>query len=116
MENTILVVDDQYSMQEWIKSMLISAGYNVITADDGTTGIYLAQTEHPVLTMVDNNLPRMNGVEFYNYLHNDPHTSGIPVLIITNEDTGEDSSHVLRKPFNRLSLLLKVKQMLPAHA
>ena len=115
MEHTILVVDDQFSMQEWIRSMLQSAGYNVITAYDGTTGIYLAQTEHPILTMVDFNLPRMSGTEFYQCLHNNPQTSNIPVLFITNEETGEDNSCSLRKPFSRLSLLHKVEQMVPAH-
>ena len=115
MEQTILVVDDQFSMQEWIRSMLLSAGYNVITADDGTAGIYLAQTEHPILTMVDFNLPRMSGMEFYQCLHNNPQTSNIPVLFITNEDTGVDNACSLRKPFSRKSLLYKVEQMIPAH-
>ena len=63
MNNKILVVDDDLSINELIKVNLELAGYTVIQAYDGIKGFALAKQELPSLVVLDVMMPEMNGFE-----------------------------------------------------
>ena len=61
MRHTILVIDDQWSMQELARIVLGAAGYRVLLASDAVTGLCLARTEHPDIAVVDDNIAQKDG-------------------------------------------------------
>ncbi len=80
---TILVIDDQWSMQEYARVVLQAVGYRVLLAEDGVTGLSLARTEHPHVIVMDLCLPDMETVELLRRLRQDSPTARIPVILIT---------------------------------
>lgn len=63
MARTFLVIDDNQSVRESLKFLLLRRGYQVLVAEDGYEALRLAAV-HPVdAAMVDVNMPGMNGIE-----------------------------------------------------
>ncbi len=61
---TILVVDDELSMREFLKILLEKEGYSILTAADGAEALTLTQ-EHAVdLVVSDIRMPGMNGLYY----------------------------------------------------
>ena len=120
MGHTILVVDDQWSMQELARIVLRTAGYRVLLAGDTVTGLSLARTEHPDLTMLDVHMMNNDGSDFLANMRQDPQTAMIPVLLITTAPAAEepaslpqaDIARCLRKPFRPPELLHMVDRLL----
>ena len=54
----ILVVDDDFSIVNIIKTALQQAGYQVLTAHDGESACHLAATRHPHLILMDVMMPQ----------------------------------------------------------
>ena len=63
MGRKILVVDDEAVLVETIAYNLEQAGYQVITAADGASGLEVARRESPDLVILDIMLPEMDGLE-----------------------------------------------------
>lgn len=118
--NTILVIDDQWSMQELARIVLRTAGYRVLLAGDLVTGLCLARTEHPDLVVVDKQLMPPGDAGLQQNLQLDPKTAAIPLIIITacpGEDAGagplsSGTMARLHKPFHPRELLLLVDRIL----
>jgi CheY-like chemotaxis protein len=63
MARTFLVIDDNESVRESLKFLLVRRGYTVLAASDGFEALRLAN-EHVIDgAMVDVNMPGMNGIE-----------------------------------------------------
>lgn len=120
MRHTVLVIDDQWSMQELARIVLHAAGYEVLLAGDGPTGLCLARTAHPDVTVLDLHMPGMDGLDVLRGLHQDNRTATIPVILITTEATEEQASaglragasSYLRKPFHPPDLLSVIEKVL----
>ncbi len=65
MTPTVLVVEDDESLQKMLRMSLSKAGYNVRLASDGLEGKeYFVQHQHEiVLVLTDVLMPKMNGIE-----------------------------------------------------
>src|SRR5665648_882246 len=59
----ILVVDDEASVRNLVKSYLVNEGYDLIEADNGADALKLARTDHPDLIVLDLMLPEVDGLE-----------------------------------------------------
>lgn len=59
----ILVVDDDPSIRESLGLLLMLAGYDVATADDGINAVSHLSRAIPDLIVTDLNMPHMSGVE-----------------------------------------------------
>jgi len=113
MRQTILVIDDQWSMQELARIVLQTAGYHVLLAGDGATGLSLARTQHPDLLVLDLHMPGMSGLEVLRCLRQDPHTAAIPTILITTAANQAPAGMcILQKPFHPPALLLMVDNIL----
>jgi CheY-like chemotaxis protein len=120
MRHTILVIDDQWSMQELARVVLQSAGYRVLLADDGVTGLSLARTEHPDVIVMDLRMPELNLEDFLHGLHRETQTASIPVVFIASDNLEERQlnivkvghSNCLRKPFPPPALVTMVERAL----
>lgn len=81
----ILVVDDEPMVLDLLKKTLTRKGHEVLTAQDGRGAIQLFRQDHPDLTILDLNLPDINGLEVLREIRSiDPH---IPVIILTGAGT-----------------------------
>src|SRR5437868_7409372 len=60
----ILVVDDEPSIREILARVLTSAGYDVVTAEDGFEALLQLRRAIPDVLISDLNMPQMSGFEF----------------------------------------------------
>jgi len=61
MKKRILVVDDDPLLRETLNLILARAGYQVLLAEDGHSGVRKAHTERPALVLIDGLLPGIHG-------------------------------------------------------
>jgi CheY-like chemotaxis protein len=81
---TILLIDDSRFMRMANERALSRAGYKVLGADNGQTGLELAKQHRPDLILLDMLLPKLAGTEVLRRLKSDPETSTIPVIVLTS--------------------------------
>jgi CheY-like chemotaxis protein len=80
---SILLVEDSKFLRLASQRVLVRAGYNVISADDGEQALRQAQAHVPDLIILDMMLPKLGGPEVLRALKNDPITTRIPVLVLS---------------------------------
>jgi len=80
---TILVVDDNRSNRELLREILEPAGYKVLEAADGDSGLKLAHSKRPECVLLDIRMPGLDGFEVLDRLKQDPATREIPVFALT---------------------------------
>jgi len=116
----ILVIDDLPENVFMLQDRLEHEGYVVLTAYDGKSGIEKAQTELPDLILLDVMMPDINGIEVCKTLVSDERASNIPIILVTAKTDAEDTKDGLdagafdyiKKPFNKIELLARVKSAL----
>ena len=116
----ILVIDDLPENVFMLQDRLEHEGYEIITAYDGKGGIEKAQSELPDLILLDVMMPDINGIEVCKTLVNNKKTSDIPIILVTAKTGAEDTKDGLdagaydyiKKPFNKIELLARVKSAL----
>jgi len=116
----ILVIDDAPENVFLLQDRLEHEGYAVLTAYGGKSGIEKATAEIPDLILLDVMMPDINGFEVCKTLVNDSRTSGIPIILVTAKTDAEDTEEGLdagaydyiKKPFNKIELLARVRSAL----
>jgi two-component system cell cycle response regulator DivK len=83
MKARILCVEDNPQNMRLVRKILMTAGYDVLEAVDGTTGIELTQRERPNLVLMDVNLPDIDGLEATTRLKAQPTLAHIPIIALT---------------------------------
>ena len=114
---TILVVDDEKKIREFITFFLKKEGYHIIEADNGYDGVKHIQEEEVDLVILDLMMPLMDGFEVCEAIRK---FSSIPVIMLTAVE-GEHE-HVkgyevgvddyITKPFKINILLAKINRIL----
>lgn len=77
--NTILIVDDEEDIREFISYNLKKEGFHVLTAEDGKKALELTRREHPDLVLLDVMMPGMDGIEVCDEIR---HTEGISDTVV----------------------------------
>jgi DNA-binding response OmpR family regulator len=77
----VLAVDDSPTILEMIKAILVSGGYEVITASDGAEALETARAEMPDLILLDVMLPKLDGYRVCRLLKFDQKYKGIPIML-----------------------------------
>jgi signal transduction histidine kinase/CheY-like chemotaxis protein len=121
---TVLVVDDNPDLRQYVSSILRQAGYHVVTARDGSEGFQMAQLHHPQLVLTDLMMPVVSGLELIRQLRQDATLQGIPIILLTaraDEDTRiegveQGADAYLSKPFNARELVADVRNLLSLKA
>lgn len=116
----ILVIDDLPENVFMLQDRLENEGFDVITAYDGTTGIEKALSELPDLILLDIMMPDITGIEVCKYLASEINTKHIPIILVTAKSGAEDTKEGLeagafdyiKKPFNRIELMARIKSAL----
>jgi DNA-binding response OmpR family regulator len=122
-KKTILVVEDETDVMDYLVTFFEDNGFNVITAENGKTGFEKAKSHHPDLISLDISMPEESGVRMYRNLHDTASTQNIPVIIITGVTSDfrgflESRKQVnppaayFEKPIDRDAVLIKIKEIL----
>ncbi|MDO7854307.1 hybrid sensor histidine kinase/response regulator transcription factor [Hymenobacter convexus] len=117
---TVLIIEDNDEVREFIRATLAPAGYRLLLATDGLAGLATARAEVPDLVLSDVMMPGLDGYQACQQLKTDPATSHIPVVLLTAKsspdakleglETGADS--FLAKPFSPRELQAQVRNLL----
>ena len=59
----ILVIDDDHLVRYALSRILLSNGYEVVTASDGRRGMAVLRTEHPDVVITDIIMPEQEGID-----------------------------------------------------
>jgi len=90
----ILLVEDSKSIRLENEEVLLKAGYQVITAEDGETALQMAQQQQPDLILLDMILPKLSGPEVLRRLKSEAKTANIPVVVVSSL-TEKNRAHLL---------------------
>ncbi len=83
----ILIVEDEPSLRELGKTLLVAQGYEVRGAEDGFQGLSALKQSLPDIIISDLQMPNMNGFEFLSVVRRRFPT--IPVIVISGEFDGQ---------------------------
>lgn len=84
MEQTILIVEDDKFLRELISRKLAGEKFKIEEAIDGEEGLKKIAESRPDLILLDLILPGLDGFEVLERIKDNPSTSNIPVLILSN--------------------------------
>ena len=113
MKRTVLVVEDDDSLQDVLSYNLSRKGYRVLQAMDGDSALEMAREEKPDLIVLDIMLPGLDGLEVCRIVRREMAT---PILILTARDQELDkvgglelgADDYMTKPFSIRELLARV--------
>ncbi|MBX5491169.1 MAG: response regulator [Chloroflexi bacterium] len=111
---TVLVVDDEEPIREFLIDVLHSEGYRVLAASDGKQALALALREQPVLVLADVMMPVMTGTELCRCLKREHADLAVRVVLMSaalsalTDDTEADA--FLPKPFDLDHLLALIAE------
>ena len=106
----VLVVDDEADLRESLASALEQAGFEVLIAKDGPSGLLLALKKHPDVILLDILLPRMQGNVILDRLRADNWGKQAKVIVLSNSDRNDHKELALRH--GALDYLIKSEQSL----
>jgi CheY-like chemotaxis protein len=117
----ILLIDDEDDIRE-VASLTLeaTAGWEVITASSGASGIRAAIAEQPEAILMDVMMPEMDGPTTFREMQKNPLIAHIPVILLTAKVQGVDQRRfadlgvaaVLFKPFDPMTLARQIAEVL----
>ncbi len=118
MVNKVLVVEDDPSIQEFLKELLLDNGYAVETAIDGVAALNLIKKSQPDLVLLDLGLPNVTGEAVCIEIRKK--YPDLPIIILTAKDDVSDvikglnlgADDYVTKPFVADELLARVRARL----
>jgi two-component system sensor histidine kinase and response regulator WspE len=86
----ILVVDDSHTVREMERRLLVRAGYEVTTAQNGQEAWNLLRLSEYDLLISDVDMPQMNGIELVTRVRDNPRLQRMAVILLSYKDREED--------------------------
>lgn len=117
----ILFVEDEASLQKTVGEVLEQEGFEVLRALDGETGLQLAKTQNPDLILLDLILPKKDGFQVIKELKEDPATSGLKIIVLTNLGGSSDveraislgaTNYLVKADYEIEEVVQKIKEFL----
>lgn len=113
-DKDILVIEDDKTIQNFIRISLKTKGYRCLLADDGLTGLSYFYANNPDLVLLDLGLPDIDGMEVLSQIRQE---SELPVIVVSARgmeqekvgalDAGADD--YITKPFHAGELLARIR-------
>ena len=79
----VLVIDDEESNHRLLQKILLPAGFDVIAASDGLSGLARVAADKPDVVLLDLNMPQLDGLGVLEQLR--AGASDIPVIMLTGD-------------------------------
>ena len=114
MKETVLLIEDDKTIQKLLNISLKTKGYNVVGVETGMDGLSAFMTEKPNIILLDLGLPDIEGIEV---LRDIRRQSDIPVIIISARDQEKEKILALDagaddyvvKPFGPGELMARIR-------
>jgi DNA-binding response OmpR family regulator len=117
----IAIIEDDIVISQMYRMKFEAEGFEVQTADNGRTGVELAEKMHPDIILLDIRMPEMNGDEALRHIRATDWGKHIPVLVLTNLGEEEAPSslkalgvedYIVKADFTPRQVTERVKQAL----
>ena len=113
--STVLVIDDDPAVRDFMSRSLVSEGIRTLLAADGEEGLRLAREGHPDLIFLDVLMPKLDGWGVLSALKADDVLSNIPVVMLTMMNNPEmgyllGAAEYLSKPIDRQRLVETIRR------
>ncbi len=118
---TILVADDSIATRTLQKTLLESAGYRVLLAEDGYEALQELGGREVDLVVTDIQMPNMDGLELTRTIKSRPALRHLPVVVVTALGSDSDmeagmaagaDAYVVKKELTRAALVGAIEQLL----
>ena len=117
MSQTVLIIEDDRRIANWVKIYFQRAGFSAEVAYDGEAGLSAARRLSPNLIILDLMLPRLDGIAVCNILRRE---SDVPIIMLTARETHTDrikgldsgADDYIVKPFNPDEVVARAKAVL----
>lgn len=115
---TVLIVEDEWAIADWLEVLLGENGYNVLVAGNGREALDILHRETPDLMLTDFMMPFVDGAGLIAAMQEKAATRAIPVIIMTSllesavRDRVAGYRAYLRKPFREADLMKLVGEIL----
>ncbi|HEY8184540.1 MAG TPA: response regulator transcription factor [Pyrinomonadaceae bacterium] len=114
----ILIVEDEPAMVAGLRDNFEFEGYDVISADNGVTGLERALADEPDLVVLDVMMPQMSGLDVCKQLK--ARRPSVPIIMLTARGQEIDkvvglelgADDYVTKPFSIRELMARVKAVL----
>jgi two-component system response regulator AtoC len=112
----VLIIDDDAGLRKSLSLILDDAGYEVIQAEDGESGLRMAMEEAPELILCDVRMPRLGGIEFLDAYHEAGGEALVLVMTaygsldLAIEAMKKGAYDYIAKPFGADDVLLSVRK------
>jgi len=121
---SVLVIEDDVSIQEVLRYSLVQAGFNVLIAGSAEEAQKTIAHVLPDVVLVDLMLPGMSGSTFARQLRQNPRTKELPMIMVTaRADEGDrvagleiGADDYLPKPFSPRELVARIRAVLRRRA
>jgi adenylate cyclase len=116
----ILIVDDNETNRDILRTRLAVHGFDLLEAGDGEEALAIAQEHHPDLVLLDVMMPKVDGIEVCRRLKHDEGFAFMSVILVTAKADSKDvvtgleagADEYLTKPIDQLALVARVKSVL----
>ena len=114
---TVLVVEDEWAIADWLAVLLGEQGYQVLVASNGKRAMELLKEQRPDILLTDFMMPVMDGPALLQAMKSDG-LDGIPVIVMSGLPAASVAERcdgyqaLLRKPFREAELLQTLLRLL----
>ena len=79
----VLYIEDNEENRLLIRRLLVAEGYQILEAEDGPSGIRMAESDHPDLILIDIMMPGLDGREITTRLRGISRLEKVPIIALT---------------------------------
>jgi DNA-binding response OmpR family regulator len=101
----ILIIEDDEVLLRALYLTFHGSNYTIATAEDGDTGLKMAQRLKPNIILLDLLLPKMNGFDFLKYAKANSALKDIPVIVLSN--LGDEENITKAKELGAIDYFVK---------
>ena len=120
MKQSLLVVEDETDIAEFLRRAFSKEGWEVGVANTGVAALEALQRERPDLVVLDWMLPELSGIEVLKEMRARPETRMLPVIMLTARREEIDrvlglelgADDYVTKPFSARELILRIRGLL----
>ncbi|MEZ4235907.1 MAG: hybrid sensor histidine kinase/response regulator [Myxococcota bacterium] len=118
-----IIVDDSRTQAEYLRGVLVEAGFDVRVAHHGARCLELCRERAPTVVLSDVVMPDIDGLELARTIRSDPELADVPVILLTaHHDPGlvvdalrAGAANYVSKPFVPEVLVERIRRTLAAH-